>query len=94
MLNNNSKEPYAGTNCPDFYLDMEGRHDLVVPKGSAEVELVAIDPGKLVPVQAATVPLSICLETGKLATYLATNERALFSVNVLACRSLCIDVAV
>ena len=72
---------YATTAANGIYLDKDGRHDLKVPKGSAEVELVAVDPGALVPVQAATVPLSMCQDPATLATYLATNERAFFSVN-------------
>jgi len=71
----------ATTAVTGIYLDKEGRHDLKVPKGSAEVELVAINPGVVVPVQAATVPLSQCQDSAKLAAYLATNKRAFFSVN-------------
>ena len=72
---------YATTAANGIYLDKDGRHDLKVPKGSAEVELVAVDPGALVPVQAATVPLSMCQDPATLATYLATNKRAFFAVN-------------
>jgi len=71
----------ATTAANGIHLDKEGRHDLKVPTGSAEVELVAIDPGVLVPVQAATVPLSMCQDLATLATYLATHERAVFLVN-------------
>jgi len=51
-----------------------------VPEGRG-VELVAIDPGKRVAVQAATAPLSTCGDPGALATYLTTTEGAFFSMD-------------
>jgi len=62
------------------YRSHQWRNDLFVPEGR-DVELVAIDPGVRVAVQAATAPLSMCGDPGALATYLATTEGALFSMN-------------
>jgi len=74
----------AGGACTDAggaCADAAGKPIATNPVSSAEVELVAIDPGVLVPVQAATVPLSMCQDPATLATYLATNKRAFFAVN-------------
>jgi len=62
------------------YRSHQWRNDLFVPEGR-DVELVAIDPGKRVAVQAATAPLSMCGDPGALATYLATTEGAFFSMD-------------
>ena len=62
------------------YRSHQWRNDLFVPEGR-DVELVAIDPGVRVAVQAATAPLSTCGDPGALATYLATTEGAFFSMD-------------
>jgi len=77
-------EPAARINATALdngvYRSHQWRNNLFVPEGR-DVELVAIDPGVRVAVQAATAPLSACGNPGALATYLATTKGAFFSMD-------------